>query len=82
MNVFGKISQKTKITNETKIIIEIWFQSTIKKFKVAAHPALSKGEKYYEFPDEFDIKYHFKSGENLLAELQYLIDNDIKDKGE
>ena len=26
--------------------------------------------------------YHFKSGENLLMELQYLIDNDIKDKGE
>ena len=26
--------------------------------------------------------YHFKSGENLLLELQYLIDNDIKDKGE
>ena len=26
--------------------------------------------------------YHFKSGENLLSEIQYLIDNDIKDKGE
>jgi len=26
--------------------------------------------------------YYFKSGENLEQELQYLIDNDIKDKGE
>ena len=26
--------------------------------------------------------YYFKSGENLCKELQYLIDNDIKDKGE
>ena len=26
--------------------------------------------------------YYFKSGENLNKELQYLIDNDIKDKGE
>ncbi len=26
--------------------------------------------------------YYFKSGENLKRELQYLIDNDIKDKGE
>ena len=26
--------------------------------------------------------YYFKSGENLKNELQYLIDNDIKDKGE
>jgi len=39
-------------------------QEIIKKFKVAAHPKLSDGGKYYEFPHEFDIKYHSGQGEN------------------
>lgn len=43
---------------------------------------------FVEKPDDFvsDLAiigiYHFKDGANLRNELQYLIDNDIKDKGE
>ncbi|MGB1094148.1 MAG: sugar nucleotidyltransferase [Bacteroidia bacterium] len=43
---------------------------------------------FIEKPEEFvsDLAiigiYYFKSGETLESELQYLIDNDIKDKGE
>ena len=43
---------------------------------------------FVEKPEEFvsDLAiigiYHFKDGANLRDELQYLIDNDIKDKGE
>ena len=50
---------KPRSEEESKAIRDI-----IKKFKVAAHPKLSQGKKYYEFPHEFDIKYHFKQGEN------------------
>lgn len=41
-------------------------------------------EKPQEFVSDLAIIgiYYFKSGETLDAELQYLIDNDIKDKGE
>lgn len=41
-------------------------------------------EKPQEFVSDLAIIgiYYFKDGENLRAELQYLIDNDIKDKGE
>jgi glucose-1-phosphate thymidylyltransferase len=43
---------------------------------------------FVEKPDEFvsDLAiigiYYFKSGETLKTEIQYLLDNDIKDKGE
>ena len=41
-------------------------------------------EKPVEFVSDLAIIgiYYFKSGENLEQELQYLIDNDIKDRGE
>lgn len=45
-------------------------------------------QEFVEKPSEFvsDLAiigvYYFKDGENLRSELQYLIDNDIKDKGE
>lgn len=41
-------------------------------------------EKPQEFVSDLAIIgiYYFKSGETLDAELQYLIDNDVKDKGE
>lgn len=41
-------------------------------------------EKPVEFVSDLAIIgiYYFKDGENLCSELQYLIDNDIKDKGE
>ena len=41
-------------------------------------------EKPTEFISDLAIIgiYQFKSGENLLSELEYLIDNNIKDKGE
>lgn len=41
-------------------------------------------EKPQEFVSDLAIIgiYYFKDGENLRRELQYLIDNDIKDKGE
>jgi len=41
-------------------------------------------EKPQEFVSDLAIIgiYHFKDGANLRAELQYLIDHDIKDKGE
>lgn len=41
-------------------------------------------EKPKEFVSDLAIIgiYYFKDGENLKAELQYLIDNDIKEKGE
>ena len=41
-------------------------------------------EKPTEFVSDLAIIgiYYFKDGENLASELQYLIDNDIKDKGE
>lgn len=41
-------------------------------------------EKPTEFVSDLAIIgiYYFKDGDNLLSEIQYLVDNDIKDKGE
>jgi glucose-1-phosphate thymidylyltransferase len=53
--------------------------------KIAAEGNISEFiEKPQEFVSDLAIIgiYYFKDGENLSAEIKYLLDNDIKDKGE
>lgn len=68
----------------------IWVKSVDdpRQFGVVTLDAQGAIQAFVEKPENFvsDLAiigiYYFKSGENLLSEIQYLLDNDIRDKGE
>ena len=81
---------KADFTLDSSVSGTIWVQQVAdpKPFGVVKLDAQGRITDFVEKPQEFvsDLAiigiYYFQDGEYLRSELQYLLDNDIKDKGE